>query len=79
MSIYEDAYREAWADSTSAAPRVQPCGHPWSDQTSADGYTFCAVCAVTPEPSPVASLRTQPEAAPESASKSRPGVEEGTE
>lgn len=29
--------------------------------------------------SPVESLRTQPEAAPESASESLPGVEEGTE
>ena len=24
----------------------QPCGHPKTDETSADGYTFCAVCSV---------------------------------
>jgi hypothetical protein len=23
-----------------------PCGHPKSDETSADSYTFCGVCAV---------------------------------
>ena len=29
------------------ADDLLPCGHPKSDETSADGYTFCAVCAVT--------------------------------
>lgn len=33
------------ADSKGA--QIQDCGHPKSDETSADGYTFCAVCAVT--------------------------------
>ncbi len=28
------------------------CGHPKSDETSADGYTFCARCAVLPRDTP---------------------------
>jgi hypothetical protein len=35
---------------TSLLPAL-PCGHPKSEETSADGYTFCAVCAVQPRPS----------------------------
>lgn len=30
-----------------SAAKTLPCGHPESDETSADGYTFCAVCAVS--------------------------------